>query len=160
MTRHRLAAVAGLNGQDGTTPGMSRRHLVASGGVLLSVLAGCGQTPQTTVQEALEDASTETLKDTRLALRGFQIVALRVGERLIRLPHPAVRVLGAVLVFTAAGAELVVEYLDVELQKRELRETLAEEVRMAAERRQSITAVTEAGEEETITLQPNQYRSE
>ena len=59
MTRHRLAAVAGLNGQDGPTPGMSRRHLVASGGVLLSVLAGCGQTPQTTVQEAIEDAPTE-----------------------------------------------------------------------------------------------------
>ena len=80
-----------------------------------------------------------------------------VGKRLVQLPHPAVRILGVALLTSGAATYLVIEYLSVELNKRSVREALAEEERVTIESALAVEFVTENGLNETVALGPNQY---
>ncbi|MEW4531057.1 hypothetical protein [Maioricimonas sp. JC845] len=105
----------------------------------------------------MQTASTEKITNYRIALHGFQIVAFRLGEQLVKLPNPAVRILGVVLWFSATGVTLVVDFLDTELQDRQIREAVEEAVRIEIEDQRAVTFITESGRTESVPLKENQY---
>lgn len=109
------------------------------------------------VDQRVAEMPTETLAESQIALRGFQIVAFMVGKRLVTLPHPAVRVLGVALLTSGAVTFLVVEYLDIELKKRRVREAIDEQERIAIESELAVEFQTENGFTEKVALGPNQY---
>ncbi len=129
-----------------------RRFIVAMAGTSLAA-NGCGESPT----EVVKTAPTPVVQGTKIALRGYQIVAMYVGEKLVRLPHTAVRVLGVCLVISSFGAELVVDYLDDELQQRQFREVLTEEQKITIEGKRSVKLVLENGQQESVPLGDNQY---
>ncbi|MGI9470358.1 MAG: hypothetical protein ACR2NZ_02420 [Rubripirellula sp.] len=131
--------------------------LMAGGTV---AIAGCGTSSVSeTVSQTVAEASTESLQNTRIGLRGFQIVAFTVGKRVVQLPHPAIRILGIALVSTATVTFLAIEYLDEELSKRRIREELTQQERSEIESGLAVAFKTENGFEETVALGPNQYES-
>ena len=109
------------------------------------------------VTDAVEDVPTDTLENVQVSLRGFQLVAFLVGKRVVRLPHPAVRILGIAIVSTALVSQIAIEYLDDELKRRRFREELSEEERAAIEAELAVTFTTENGLDEQVQLGPNQY---
>ena len=124
---------------------------------------GCSGDPVGTassaVADAVEEVPTETIQSVQVSLRGFQLVAFLVGKRVVRLPHPAVRILGIALVSTALVSQLAIEYLDDELKRREILEELSEEERASIEARLAVVFTTENGLEEQVQLGPNRYES-
>ncbi len=130
---------------------VTRRDLVTTGGLAL-LTAGCGE-----AVPDVEKVSTPTIQGSKIALRGYQIVAAKVGDRLIRLPHPGVRILAVVLIISAIATELVIEYLDDELQRREVREAITEEEKILIEGRRSVVFITEKGQEKKVSLGDNRY---
>ena len=109
------------------------------------------------LDQRIAETPTDTLEHTRLALRGFQIVAFAVGKRIVHLPHPAVRVLGVTLLTSGAITFLVVEYLDVELRRRSHQEELDDGGRSLLESAMAVKFLTDNGLEETVMLGPNRY---
>jgi hypothetical protein len=121
-------------------------------------LPGCDGDPVArVVTDAVEDVPTDTLENVQVSLRGFQLVAFLVGKRVVRLPHPAVRILGIAIVSTALVSQIAIEYLDDELKRRRFREELSEEERAAIEAELAVTFTTENGLDEQVQLGPNQY---
>jgi len=118
------------------------------------VVSGCSRDE---IAEATSEVPTDVLENTRIGLRGFQIIAFTVGQRIVYLPHPAVRILGVALLVSGAATFLVVEYLDVELKRRNYREGLSDEERIALESELAVEFQTENGLTETVALGPNQY---
>lgn len=139
-----------------------RDALVILGGACC--LPGCSGDPVSTassaVADAVEDVSTQRLESIQVSLRGFQLVAFLIGKRVVRLPHPAVRILGVALVSTALVSQLAIEYLDDELKRRQIREELSEAERASIEARLAVVFTTENGLEENVQLGPNRYESE
>ena len=132
----------------------TRRNFVLLTAASTSALAaGCGKE----VTDAVGTATTETVQNSKLALRGYQIVAYKLGETLIHTPHPVTRIIGVFIAFSATAAELVIEYLDDELERRHIRETLSEQQRILVEQHRSVTFLTENGAEEHVALGDNQY---
>jgi hypothetical protein len=131
----------------------SRRSFIAGVAGTSVVASGCSKDPT----EVIKAAPTPVVQHTKIGLRGYQIVAAKAGEKLIKFPHPVVRVLAVALVITAVASELVIEYLDDELQSRQIREALSEEQRMEVERQRSVTFVTANGQEEKVPLGDNRY---
>lgn len=131
--------------------------------VLTGVLctSGCSGDPVgTAVTDAVEEVPTDALERVHVGLRGFQLVAFMVGKRVVRLPHPAVRILGVALVSTALVSLLAIEYLDDELKRRQIREELSEEERSSIEAQLAVVFKTENGLDEQVQLGPNRYESE
>ena len=136
-----------------------REALVVLTGMLC--VPGCSGDPvSTAVTGAVEDIPTETLESVHVGLRGFQLVALMVGKRVVRLPHPAVRILGVALVSTALVSLLAIEYLDDELKRRQVREELTEDERSSIEAQLAVVFTTENGLDEQVQLEPNRYESD
>ena len=136
-----------------------REALVVLTGVLC--VPGCNRNPvSTAVTDAVQEIPTETLESVHVGLRGFQLVAFIVGKRVVRLPHPAVRILGVALVSTALVSLLAIEYLDDELKRRQIREDLSEEERSSIEAQLAVVFTTENGLDEQVQLGPNRYESE
>ncbi len=136
-----------------------REALVVLTGMLC--VPGCsGDSVSTAVSDAVEDVPTETLKSVHVGLRGFQLVAFMVGKRVVRLPHPAVRILGVALVSTALVSLLAIEYLDDELKRRQIREELSEDERSSIEAQLAVVFTTENGLDEQVQLEPNRYELE
>ena len=129
-----------------------RRFFVGIAGATI-VVSGCDKSPS----EIVETSPKIVVQGTKLALRGYQIVAMYVGEKLVRLPHLAVRIVGVFLVTTSLGTELVVDYLDDELQKREIRESITEQQKISIEERRSVKFILDNGQEESVRLGDNQY---
>ncbi len=119
-----------------------------------AVTVGCSRDA---VSEATEEIPTSALQNTRVGLRGFQIVSMTVGQRIIFLPTPGVRVLGVALLVSGLVTLLVVEYLDVELKRRMVKEELSDAERIAAESSLGIEFQTDNGLKEFVSLGPNQY---
>ena len=119
-----------------------------------AVAAGCNRNE---LSEATEDMPTVFLENTRVGLRGFQIVSMTVGQRIIFLPTPGVRVLGVALLVSGLVTLLVIEYLDVELKRRVVREELSDAERIAVESKLAVEFQTENGLSESVALGPNQY---
>ena len=121
---------------------------------------GCSGDPVTNaVTDVVEGVPTETLESVHVGLRGFQLVAFMVGKRVVRLPHPAVRILGVALVSTALVSLLAIEYLDDELRRRQIREELSEDERSSIEAQLAVVFTTENGLDEQVHLGPNRYES-
>ncbi|MGB0596873.1 MAG: hypothetical protein ACPGLY_09290 [Rubripirellula sp.] len=118
------------------------------------VATGCSRDE---VSEATEEMPTAVLQNTRIGLRGFQLVSMTVGQRIIFLPTPGVRVLGVALLVSGLVTFLVVEYLDVELKRRMVKEELSDTERIAAESSLGIEFQTDNGLKEFVALGPNQY---
>lgn len=136
-----------------------REALIVLAGMLC--VPGCSGDPvSTAVTEAVEDIPTETLESVHVGLRGFQLVTLMVGKRVVRLPHPAVRILGVALVSMALLSLLAIEYLDDELKRRQIREELSEGERSSIEAQLAVVFTTENGLDEQVQLGPNRYESE
>ena len=131
-----------------------REAIAALAASTLAVAAGCDSGR---IEEAIDNTPTETLENTRLSLRGFQIVAFTVGRRVVHLPHPAVRILGVALLTSGVATFLIVEYLDVELKRRSLREALEQDERARLESNLAVEFATENGLTESVALGPNQY---
>ena len=85
------------------------------------------------VSDAVEELPTDTIERVQVSLRGFQLIAFMVGKRVVRLPHPAVRILGVAIVSSALISQLAIEYLDDELVRRETREQLTGDERARIE---------------------------
>lgn len=109
------------------------------------------------IDQTIAETSTETLENTRVGLRGFQIIAFTVGRRIVYLPHPAVRILGVALVTSGVVTFLLIEYLDVELKRRSMREALAQREIALIESQVAVNFTTENGLTESVALGPNQY---
>lgn len=135
-----------------------REALVVLTGVLC--VPGCNRNPvSTAVTDAVQEIPTETLESVHVGLRGFQLVAFIVGKRVVRLPHPAVRILGVALVSTALVSLLAIEYLDDELKRRQIREELSEQERSSIEAQLAVVFTTENGLDEQVHLGPNRYEA-
>ncbi|MAI35629.1 MAG: hypothetical protein L7W43_11875 [Rubripirellula sp.] len=136
-----------------------REALVVLAGVLC--VPGCSDNPvSNAVTDAVEEIPTETIESLHVGLRGFQLVAFLVGKRVVRLPHPAIRILGVALVSTALVSLLAIEYLDDELKRRQIREELSEQERASIEALLAVVFTTENGLDEQVQLGPNRYESE
>lgn len=133
---------------------LQRRHALLAMIVAPVVTAGCSRDE---VSEATEEMPTSVLQNTRIGLRGFQLVSMTVGQRIIFLPTPGVRVLGVALLVSGLVTFLVVEYLDVELKRRMVKEELSDTERIAAESSLGIEFQTDNGLKEFVSLGPNQY---
>ena len=131
--------------------------LIASGA---TTVAGCNTSRVSeTVSQAVAEASAESLENSRIGLKGFQIIAFAVGKRIIQLPHPAIRILGVALISTATATFLAIEYLDDELNRRRTREALSQQERSTIESDLAVKFMTQNGLEELVVLGPNQYES-
>ncbi|QDT10333.1 hypothetical protein [Planctomycetes bacterium K23_9] len=133
---------------------LSRRHLMLLLGATAIPATGCSTED---VQNAVDELDTETLETASVALRGYAIVSCLVGQRVVTLPAPGVRVLAVFLIVSGVASKLVIEYLDVELRKRHVTETLSEEESKTIESDLLVTFQLESGETETVQLGPNQY---
>lgn len=133
-----------------------RRRMLIAAVAAAPALAGCDSD---TVQEAIDNAETETLETGSLALRGFAIVAYVVGTRVVTLPTPGVRILGVALIITSLTTKLAIEYLDVELNKRYVVEEVNESEQRQIEADLMVTFQLENDTSETVPLGPNQYES-
>lgn len=115
---------------------LNRRYLLITSG-LAAISVGCDrsivETASTTLDASVDQMPTPDVKNAKLALGGYAIVAIFAGKRLVMLPHPAVRILGATLIATSFGARLLVTYLDEELEERSIQEELAEQERSKIE---------------------------
>ena len=92
---------------------MQRRELLmmlAGTGCLVS---GCNGDPiemaSERVSDAVEELPTDTIERVQVSLRGFQLIAFMVGKRVVRLPYPAVRILGIAIVSSALISQLAIE---------------------------------------------------
>lgn len=138
---------------------VSRRRVllaVAAPTVTLPLVSGCGSD---TVKETIAEADTQTLEQSKVALRGFAIVTYIVGARVVTLPTPGVRILGVALVITSIATKLAIEYLDVELKKRYVAEELSEEEARAIESDLHVVFQLENGDSEKVPLGENRYES-
>jgi hypothetical protein len=133
---------------------LQRRHALLL--IMASPIAASGCSRQE-IAEATSDVPTEVLTNTRIGLRGFQIVAFTVGQRMVFLPLPAVRILGVALLVSGVATFLVVEYLDVELKRRIVREELSDKERIAIESNLAVEFQTDNGLTESVALGPNRY---
>lgn len=134
--------------------GIQRRDAMLLIAASTATVAGCNSRA---IENTVAATETDTLQSTRVGLRGFQLVAFTVGKRLVQLPHPAVRILGIALVTSGVATFLAIEYLDVELKKRSVREALDEYERSEVEAALAVTFQTENGFDESVALGPNQY---
>lgn len=132
---------------------ITRRDLLIAGGMALFTI-GCGNKSPT-----VATAPTPAIQGSKIALRGYQIVAVKAGEKLIQLPHPALRILAVALIISAVGSEILIVYLDDELRRREIREAISEEQRIFLEEQRAVTFLTENGQEESIPLRDNVYEA-
>ena len=112
------------------------------------------------VSDAVEELPTDTIERVQVSLRGFQLIAFMVGKRVVRLPHPAVRILGVAIVSSALISQLAIEYLDDELVRRETREQLTGDERSRIESQLAVVFKTLNGLEESVALGPNRYESD
>ena len=135
---------------------IQRRQAIIAIAASAAAAGGCSSS---IVDETVAETSTPTLENTRVGLRGFQIVAFTVGKRLVQLPPPAVRILGVALLTSGLATFLVIEYLDIELKKRSLRELLVTEELTAIESDLAVVFTTENGLTESVALGPNQYET-
>ena len=143
---------------------MQRRELLmmlAGTGCLVS---GCNGDPiemaSERVSDAVEELPTDTIERVQVSLRGFQLIAFMVGKRVVRLPHPAVRILGVAIVSSALISQLAIEYLDDELVRRETREQLTGDERSRIESQLAVVFKTQNGLEESVALGPTRYESD
>lgn len=132
----------------------SRRALLVAVAAALPVASGCSTE---TVRETVADIDTDTLENTTLALRGFAILSVAIGPRLIPLPAPGVRVLAVFLIVSGVATKLAIEYLDVELRQRHFAEALNDEEAKAIESDLAVTFQLENGNTEKVQLGANQY---
>ena len=158
-----------------SSSGPSRRlFLLSVAGGSLATAAGCNTDATVdldefkrlkgdldrTIDEKLDEYSTERLAQYRTYLAGYALVSLTVAGRLVTLPHPAARIVRVALVVTGSAAKLAVDYLDIELQQRRYVETLDDDERAAIEQVGGVTFTTDNGTEETVYLAPTEYRDE
>lgn len=142
---------------------LKRRHLLASAGAAILTTAGCDKLSEGTkqvdeaVQSTVQSASTTTLRNVKLALRGYEIVSFFVAKRVATLPVPAARIVAATLVVSAVGAKLVIDYIDEELIVRRYEEKLSPEEQTAVEVNGFVKFQTESGKEEKVYLAPTEY---
>ncbi len=138
---------------------MNRRNMIVSAAAIgLPAAAGCqSETVSDVISDAAANVETETIEEGLVALKGFEIVAWEVGKRVIFLPHPAIRIIGVTLIISAGAAKLAIEYLDVELNRRKVEETLSGDEVVQIESDQSVTFQLENGYTENVALGPSQY---
>lgn len=141
----------------------TRRHLLATTGIAIFTTAGCDKLNDGTrqvdeaVRSTVEAASTETLRNAKLALRGYEIVSFFVAKRVATLPVPAARIVAATLVVSAVGAKLVIDYIDEELIVRKYEEKLTSAEQTAVEVKGFVKFQTASGKEEKVFMAPTQY---
>ncbi len=149
---------------------LGRRHFLACVSTSLAVTAGCSQELSSTspspsssqpagqLDESLIDTvEPETLQRTKLALRGYEIVSMKVGSRLVFLSNPALRILGVVLISSSVAAKLAVDYIDDELIRRRIEEEVSTSERSAIESQHAVEFQTGSGTIENVYLGPTQY---
>lgn len=139
-----------------------RRNFLLCVAAGIPVAAGCNtseisDTVSATVEDVTEDIDTETLEEGMVALRGFEIVAWEIGKRVIWLPVPAVRIIGVSLIVSAGAAKLAITYLDIELNRREVKESLMDEELVELESGQAVKFQLHNGYSEEVPLGPNRY---
>lgn len=145
------------------SPKYSRRHVLATTGAAILATCGCdklnegSQQVDEAVRSTVEAASTETLRNAKLALRGYEIVSFFVAKRVVALPVPAARIVAATLVISAVGAKLVIDYIDEELIVRKYEEKLTSAEQTAIEINSFVKFQTESGKEENVFLAPTKY---
>lgn len=149
---------------------ISRRHWLTLSACSATVaLSGCkdssvsqalsesAEQTREQIDRAVEEAATEDLVNYKVALRGYAIVSMAIASRVILLPYPGVRILSVAVVVTAVTASLVVEYIDDELIRREIQETLTDAERAKIESQGYVAFRTESGVEERTFLAKKQY---
>lgn len=142
---------------------VNRRHLFAYASAAILTTAGCDKLSEGTkqvdqaVQSTVQAASTTTLRNAKLALRGYEIISFFVAKRVATLPVPAARIAAATLVVSSVGAKLVIDYIDEELIVRKYSESLTAEEQTAVEVDGFVKFKTESGKEENVYLAPTEY---
>ncbi len=138
---------------------MNRRNMLLSAAAIsVPVAVGCSKSDVSdAVEGAAEGIETESLEETAVVLRGFQIISWEIGKRVIFLPIPAVRIIGVTLVVSAGVAKIAIEFLDIELTRRKVVEELSSEELIEVESDPQIQFKLENGDTESVSLGPRQY---
>lgn len=151
------------NNHDDSDRQTSRRDILISAGALFVTVSGCDKITDgakqvdKSVESTVQSASTTTLRNAKLALRGYEIVSFLIAKRVVMLPMPGARIVAATLVVSAVGAKLVVDYIDEELIVRKYEEKLTPEERTSVETQGFVRFRTESGKEEDVYLGPTEY---
>lgn len=109
------------------------------------------------VDNKLQEASTEQLRQAKVVLHGYAIVSMVIGKRLVFLPKPGMRILAVLIIATSVAASLSIEYIDDELIRRKFDENLTPEERSQIESSGSVTFQTESGATEDVRISPTVY---
>ncbi|MEP3479266.1 MAG: hypothetical protein ABJZ55_08470 [Fuerstiella sp.] len=142
---------------------LNRRHWFGCAAAVVLTTTGCDKLSEGTrqvdeaVQSTVQAASTTTLRNAKLALRGYEIVSFFVAKRVATLPVPAARIVAATLVVSSVGAKVVIDYIDEELIVRRYSEKLAQEEQTAIEVDGFVKFKTSSGKEENVYLAPTEY---
>lgn len=134
---------------------------IAASSVALAA-AGCSKSkvPEAVaeaVDNKLQEASTEQLRQAKVVLHGYAIVSMMIGKRLVFLPKPGMRILAVLIIATSVAAKLSLEYIDDELIRRKFEEDLTAEERSQIESSGSVTFQTESGATEDVRISPTVY---
>lgn len=116
---------------------------------MLGLQLGCGDTPT--------PPQAGSLPTAKVGFQVYSIVAAKVGDQLIKLPHPAAKVVAVFLLFSAAVTELVIVYLDREQRRQEFKTRLDEAGQILLEHDQKMALVRDDNQEESFPLSPNRY---
>lgn len=151
------------NTDDASRRQVSRRDIVISAGAFFATASGCDRISEGTkrvdesIEATVQSASTTTLRNAKLALRGYQIVSFLIAKRVVTLPMPGARIVAATLVVSGVGAKLVIDYIDEELIVRKYEEKLSPEEQTSVESKGYVRFRTESGKEEDVYLGPTDY---
>ena len=131
-----------------------RNFAYVAAGCVAATAGGCGS-PEAVVK-AIPESQLQTVK---LVLKGYQIVSLLIGQRVVMMPHPAMRILSVVINVSSSVAKMAVDYISEELMIRRLEEKLTAEERSSVEGAHFVKFTCETGLEQLVYLAPTQYSS-
>lgn len=110
------------------------------------------------IQVTVDSTATNDLKSYKVALRGYEIVAMMIAGRVVLLPYPGMRILSVLIVASSLSARLAIQYIDDELIQRRIDETLTGRERSVIESDGYVEFTTETGLSEKVYLAPTEYQ--
>ncbi|MFK8115033.1 MAG: hypothetical protein AB8B91_22720 [Rubripirellula sp.] len=140
---------------------LDRRTFAISSVAVSLAAVGCNSNQALEVADDLTDSvSTENLEAARISLRGYEIVTLFIGPRVVTLPVPGARILTVLVIASGLAAKLVVSYLDEKLTVRKVTEALTDQERGLLESEGKVRFQTASGIDEDVFLAPTKYEEE
>lgn len=104
------------------------------------------------IDKKVAETSTGNLETAKVLLHGYQLVSMKIGNRIVGLSPSAIRILGVLIIASSIAAKLSVEYIDDELIRRKIEEELSGEERQKIEMDGTVAFQTESGVTEAVRI--------